>query len=163
MSNDYLKVPKNLKKVTLWVHPEGRVIGSLFTRKQSPLHAGEEDPCEALNQDKPFLVLKREEPEEVRFYNKSSIIRLEYEEDEEEENTSSDIVSLHCKLHMMDGAVINGEIKEPLPPDQTRLYDYLNKSNERFIRVYVSKNTIYLVNKNYINQATEPDRSTASE
>lgn len=161
MSNDYLKVPKNLKKITLWVHPEGRVIGSLFTRKQSPLHAGEEDACESLNQDETFLVLKRDEPEEIRFYNKSSIIRMEYKD--EEASSSSDASPLFCKLHMMDGAIINGEIKESLPPDQTRLYDYLNKKDERFIKVHINKDTIYLINKSYINQAVEPDRSTASE
>lgn len=160
MSNDYLKVPKNLKKITLWVHPEGRVIGSLFTRKQSPLHAGEEDPCETLNQDETFLVLKRDEPEEIRFYNKSSIIRMEYEN---EDSSSSDATPLYCKLHMMDGAIINGEIKESLQPEKTRLYDYLNKKDERFIKVYINKDTIYLVNKSYINQAVEPDGNTASE
>ena len=161
MSNDYLKVPKKLIKISLWVHPEGRVIGSIYTREQSLSHADEEDPCEALNLDETFLVLKREDPDEIRFYNKSSIIRLEYED----VNSSSPQIEnpLYCRLHMMDGAVINGEIKESLPPHQNRLYDYLNRPNERFIKVHINKNAIYLVNKNYINQATEPDKSVVSE
>lgn len=161
MSNDHLKVPKKLTKVSLWVHPEGRVIGSIYTREQSTDHAGKEDPCEALNLDEKFLVLKREDPDEIRFYNKSSIIRLEYED----VNGNSPQIEnpLHCRLHMMDGAAINGEIKESLPPDQNRLYDYLNRSDERFIKVHINKDTIYLINKNYINQATEHNKATSSE
>ena len=40
MSSDDLKVPKLKQKVTLWVHPEGQVVGSLFVREHSPDHAG---------------------------------------------------------------------------------------------------------------------------
>lgn len=160
MSNDYLKVPKKQRKVILWVHPEGRVIGSMYTREQSPSHAGEEDPYEVLNQKETFLALSREEPDEIRFYNKSSIIRIEYEDASDYSSIANN--PLYCRLHMMDGAVINGEIKESMPPEKNRLYDYLNKTNERFIKVHINKNTTYLVNKNYINQAIEPDKITPS-
>ena len=81
MLRDQLKIPKKLKLVTLWVHPEGRVVGSLFLRPQSANRAGEEEPLEVLNTADPFLVLKRDQPDELRFYNKSSVVRVEYDDD----------------------------------------------------------------------------------
>ena len=64
MDNQHLKVPKSLKQVTFWIHPEGRVLGSIFLRKHSAYHAGEELPLEALNKPEPFIVFLREDPHE---------------------------------------------------------------------------------------------------
>ena len=57
MSTDILKVPKLKQQVSLWVHPEGQVIGSLFVREQSPEHAGPETASEVLNQDGKICLL----------------------------------------------------------------------------------------------------------
>ena len=51
MSNDSLIIPKIKRQVSLWVHPEGQVIGSLFLREQSVNHAGTEVPIEVLNKE----------------------------------------------------------------------------------------------------------------
>ena len=79
MATDLLKIPKIKRQVSMWVHPEGQVIGSLFLREQSVNHAGVEEPIEVLNKDKAFIVLERDEGQ-VRFYNRNAIIRVEYEE-----------------------------------------------------------------------------------
>jgi hypothetical protein len=50
---------------------------------------------------------------------------------------------------MMDGALINGTIEEPLHPNRARLLDYLNKADDSFIRVHIDGNTV-LINKSYI-------------
>lgn len=160
MANELLKIPKILRPVLLWVHPEGRVVGFLFLREHSPHHAGPEEPVEALNQDEPFLVFKREQPEELRFYNRTSIVRLEYEE--APSTTRPETKAIACQVHMMDGSVITGTIKESLPPDRSRLFDYLNKSDQRFIKLHVQPNVACLINKSYIIQATAPREADAS-
>ena len=119
MLRDRLKIPKKLKLVTLWVHPEGRVVGSLFLRPQSANRAGEEEPLEVLNTPDPFLVLKRDQPDELRFYNKSSVVRVEYED--EEPVLLPNVDPLPCTLHLMDGSLIAGTIQKALPPDRSRL------------------------------------------
>ncbi len=154
MTKDRLKIPKKLKEVTLWVHPEGRVVGSLFLREQSVNHAGEEEPLEVLNQAEHFIVLQRDQPEELRFYNRASIIRLEYPGDPTPCQAGGDIAPLPCQLHMMDGSLIGGTICEPLPPDHSRLFDYLNRDSDRFLRMYVDEATVCLVNKSYIIQVS---------
>lgn len=153
MSTDILKVPKTKCKVSLWVHPEGQVIGSLFVREQSPHHAGEETPQEVLNEETPFVVLEKTNPEQLRFYNRNAIIRVEYLED-----TTAGASPLHCSLNMMDGSVIEGTIRENLPDEYSRLFDYLNKDNERFIKVYTSDNEVCLVNKSYIINVTSNNK-----
>ena len=153
MSTDILKVPKLKRKVSLWVHPEGQVIGSIFVRQQSPHHAGEESAQEVFNQDVAFIVLEKDNPEQLRFYNRNSIIRVEYSE-----QLSSDASPLHCQLNMMDGSIVEGKICEDLPPDQSRLYDYLNKENDRFIKLYTSANEVCLINKSYIINATTSNK-----
>jgi hypothetical protein len=149
MLRDRLKIPKKLKLVTLWVHPEGRVVGYLFLRPQSATRAGEEEPLEVLNTADPFLVLKRDHPDELRFYNKSSVVRVEY--DEEDEALDIPVVDpLPCRLHLMDGSLITGTIRKAMPPDRSRLFDYLNLHDERFVKVYGDEGGVCIVNKAYI-------------
>ena len=147
MANDSLKIPKIKRQVSMWVHPEGQVIGSLFLRAQSVNHAGVEEPIEVLNKDKAFIVLDREESQ-VRFYNRNAIIRVEYEETSPSPGPEQKIIP--CQLTMMDGALFNGVIRETLAPDRARLFDYLNHEQARFIKLYTDTNQIYLVNKSYI-------------
>jgi len=144
-----LKVSKKLCPVTLWVHPEGRVVGSLFLREQSPDYGGTEQPLQVLNRCQSFLVFKVDDPDELRFYNIKSVIRVELESDGSD--PSMDIEPMLCHLHMMDGSLLHGTIFESLPPEHARLLDYLNRGEENFIKVHVENDLIYLINKSYIN------------
>lgn len=148
MQNETLKVPKKLHTITLWVHPEGRVSGSIYLREQSPDHAGSETPLEALNACQSFLVFKRSTPDQLRFYNLKSIIRIEYEASEGEVGGGAE--PMVCHLQMMDGSLINGTIRESLPPDRARLLDYLNRPEDTFIKVHMEDKLVYLINKSYI-------------
>lgn len=146
-SNELLKVPKTLKQVTLWVHPEGRVIGSIFLRQHSYHHSGPEQPLEVLNRSEPFIVVQLDATDELRFYNRKSIIRVEYTGKDNQITTT--INPLPCNLHMMDGSLLSGLIQEPLHPNKARLLDYLNKPEDSFIKMHVDNMTL-LVNKSYI-------------
>lgn len=148
MLQDRLRIPKQLKQVTLWVHPEGRVVGFLFLRPQSANRPGAEEPPEVLNTPEPFLVLKREGPEELRFYNKASVVRVEYAEEEAE--ALPIVEPLSCTLHLMDGSLIAGTIRKALPPDRARLFDYLNLQDERFVKIACDDGSVCVVNKAYI-------------
>lgn len=160
MDNNSLKVPKKLCPVSLWVHPEGRVLGGIYLRTQSPHHAGSEQPLEALNLCQSFLVFNRDEPPELRFYNIKSIIRVEYEsaiENTATTDSGADEHSMHCHLQLMDGSYIDGTIREPLPPNHARLLDYLNRSDETFIKIHLDDGLTYLINKSYINHVHVKD------
>lgn len=152
MTASSLKINKTPHQVRLWVHPEGLVTGSLFLRHEQSGQPPTESAYEVINQAEPFVVLKREQPDEVRFYNRTSIIRVEYAADDT--RAEANTTTLHCRLMMMDGSILEGAITEVLPADQSRLYDYLNKTNVRFIRLHLNEKEICLVNKSYIIQVS---------
>lgn len=155
MADKPLRIAKARRQVSMWVHPEGLVKGAIFVTVGSD-NETQEDPRYVLNADKPFLVLYREKPEEVRFYNRSSIVRVEYEGDKP---TDDNATVIRCRLNLMDGSVLDGEIIEVLPADHSRLYDYLNQGQERFIRLFTGESQVCMVNKNYIIQVTSPVRA----
>ncbi len=146
MGSDNLIVPKQLSQVTLWVHPEGIVEGALFVSiEHDPTNP--EDPEEVLNYSSPFIVVRRQDPSELRFYNKSSIVRVHYSADEPD---SAATARLRCTFHMMDGSLLRGEIRRSLPPDRSRFYDFLNLEQERFAKIHLDDGQVCLVNKSYI-------------
>lgn len=146
MGSDNLKIPKQLTEVRLWVHPEGIVEGCLFLSLEHE-NMRPEDPLVVLNEPTPFIVVRRNDPREIRFYNKSSIVRVQYEGEGE---VAPDAKPLHCAFHMMDGSLIRGEIRRALPPDNGRLYDFLNLADERYAKMYIDGDVVCLVNKAYI-------------
>ncbi len=152
MSKNALKLPTKQKKVQLWIHPSGPVIGSLFIHHNND--GQDEAVLDILNRSEPFVVFQVDTPNEVRFYNRQSIIRIEYND---KDIITESAQTLYCTIHMMDGTLIEGTIKEALPPEHARLYDYLNKQDNRFLKIYVDNDEICLINKSYINQVTLPN------
>jgi len=150
VSNKPLKIAKALRQVSMWVHPEGLVTGSIFVTIGED-EQSQEDPSYVLNDASPFLVLQRKDPDELRFYNRASIVRVEYDGDKP---SDAKYTVLPCIAHIMDGSVIDGEIIEILPNDHSRLYDYLNQGQDRFVRLYVSDERVCMINKTYIMQVT---------
>lgn len=149
MDKKALKIPKKHQHVKVWVHPAGPVFGTIFLHYQSNTHEGEEEPIEVLNHPDPFLVMKCGEYEEVRFYSKNSIVRVEHAG--KVPDSEGAIVTLPTRLYMMDGSVLDGVIKESLPPEHSRLFDYLNILQDRFVRLFSGHNEVLLVNKAYIS------------
>ncbi len=159
-STEHLRIPKKMKEVMLWVHPTGAVVGSIFLyfRGQQGGDAAQ-DPLDVLNHEDPFLVLHREAPDEIFFCNKNSIVRVEYADKGAAEPIGA--VVIPCRLHMMDGSIIDGIIKESLPPENSRLFDYMNISDERFIKLHVDEHYRCLVNKAYIVRVVPRDAEPA--
>jgi len=154
-----LKIPKVEKSVSLWTHPDGLVIGSIYLHMGEPERPRAEDPWSVMNDAEDFLVVRRHEPEELRFYNKASLIRIEYAEDELYVAEAGK--DLPCCVHMMDGSVIEGAMRKSLPPERSRLYDYMNTDNPRFLKLYVDGQAVCLVNKSYVGyiMTSEPVRA----
>ena len=158
MSIDELRIPKTQKTVTMWVHPEGPVVGSVFLSIHAKGGMESETPAEVLNDAAPFLVLYREDLGEPRFYNKRSIVRVQHPADRP--HAESGTVEIGCQLHMMDGSLLRGTIVEFLTPEHSRLFDYINNVSGAFVRIYTDDGHECLVNKAYIVQFSETSTST---
>jgi len=149
MDTEALKIPKKKKLVALWVEAEGQVIASVFLQLQSDAHSGEETPEDIFNRPDTFIVVQIEDPQETRFYHMGRVTRVEYHEDAPPES-SSDLSELPCRLTLVDGSQVEGTIREFLLPEHSRLYDYINKSEKRFVKLYESEDQVILVNKDHI-------------
>ena len=152
-----LKIPKLEKAVRIWAHPDGLVLGSIFLRVPEPDRPFGEDPWTVLNGTEDFLVVRLQEPEGLRFYNKTSLIRVEYTE--EELYVADSGKDLPCCIHMMDGSVIDGAMRKSLPPERSRLYDYMNTDNPRFLKLYTGGSAVCLINKTYVGYIATLDNS----
>jgi len=152
-----LKIPKVEKSLSLWTHPDGLVLGSIYLHMPEPDRGTGEDPWSVMNGAEDFLVVRRHDPEELRFYNKASLIRVEYSEDELYVSDSGK--DLPCRVHMMDGSVIDGAMRKSLPPERSRLYDYMNTDNPRFLKLYVNDQSVCLINKSYVGYIMTRDEA----
>jgi hypothetical protein len=148
VQNASLRINKTRKPVVLWVHPEGRVVGSLFVSPQSKHAMQEEEPLQILNHPASFVIVHCQTPEEIRFYNKTSIVRVEYEDVGCE--SSNKMRSQLCQLHLMDGSLIVACMRQSRPPHRSRLYDDLSREDDRFVKLYSADGTVCLVNKSYV-------------
>lgn len=147
-------VPKALKQVRMWIHPEGQVLAGIYLVATHPGELPAELPIDLLNQHTPFLACQCHGGE-LRFYNKNALVRMEYES--EAECAMATDVTLRGEFGLMDGSVFVGDIRENLPPERRRLLDYLNVHMERFIRVFLGEDTVVLINKAYIVRAIPRD------
>ena len=148
MNDGALVVPKKRVPVTLWIHPEGPVQGLMFIHLPDCASGREEQPADVINETADFLVIEREGRDEIRFYNKSSIVRLQYANDlflaVDEGRPQS------CRITMMDGSLIDAEIFKVTPEDRSRLYDCMNDTSERFLKVRPGGSEVMLINKSYV-------------
>ncbi|APZ42121.1 hypothetical protein [Acidihalobacter ferrooxydans] len=151
MSDDSLIVPKTLKSVHLWVHPEGRVPCGIFLQPTTADEAvAGEHPIDLLNKPEPFLVCRcgQQGDRQTRFYSKNAIVRVDYSESPQQTLTPG--VRIRAEFQLMDGALFHGEIREDLPPDRQRLLDYMNVHTDRFVRLFLEQDNVTLINKAYI-------------
>jgi hypothetical protein len=148
MQHASLQISKKRKQVALWVYPEGQVLGALFVSHHTKRARREEEPLDVLNHPAPFVIVRCYLPDEIRFYNKAAIVRIEYVD--EGSAALAPPPSLPCQLHLMDGSLIVASIRQHRPPERSRLYDGLNVADERFVKVHLEDGAICLVNKSYI-------------
>jgi len=148
MDDSSLKIPKKPMPVTLWVHPEGRVVGSIFLHLPGADASHVEQPLDVMNEKTDFLVIQRDPPEGVVFYNKGSIVRLDYWD--AAEHSCADGQPLPCRVTIMDGSVIDGALSKAAPIERSRLYDCMNDTSERFLKLRTGVSEIVLVNKSYV-------------
>ncbi|MCC6475332.1 MAG: hypothetical protein IT514_16495 [Burkholderiales bacterium] len=148
MDDSALRIPKKLMPLTLWVHPDGAVAGSIFLHLPTLETPCGERPPDVFNEPGDFVAVKRDEPEDLRFYNKSAIVRVTYWD--AIARTLENGQPRPCRITLMDGSLIDGEICKAEPQERSRLYDYMNDTRERFLELHNERNEVTLVNKSYV-------------
>ncbi|MBA2490463.1 MAG: hypothetical protein H0V34_01745 [Gammaproteobacteria bacterium] len=153
MDKDALRIPTTMQRADLWVDPGQCVSGSIFLHLETRRHAGQERPEDVLNEPEPFLVFRTDPPNELRLYCKRRITLMQYL-DEQPSNEMAGRTILGCRLLLADGVMVAGSIREFLPPERPRLFDYLNNCSESFIRLHLEAGMVGLINKEHIIYAS---------
>lgn len=143
-----LIVPKLQRQINLWLHPEGRDVGSFSLQRKSAYYAAEEEPLEVPDNPSVFLVFILDDPEKFRFYNRVSIIWVKYINEKTQLKQDANEINIPY-INMMEPSAIDGAFKESLSLDHSRLLDHLNKDN-RSVKIYLNVSVICLVIKLYI-------------
>ncbi len=144
-SNTY-RIPKREQPVELVVDPDGPVQGRLFLLPPGPDSGEGEGPPELLNQRERFVVVRLESGE-IRCYNKRYLVEVRFREPPRPDADTAPRVPCRFRLH--DGREVEGNVREYLPPEHSRLIDYLNYVSGPFVRLELDDGTVVLLNKRY--------------
>ena len=146
--NHRYMIPKALRQVTLWVHPEGRVIGSLFLSFHTKNGPGLRILVPSSMRQRRFSC-QRAEPEDSVSITKGplSAWNTRRKRHRARRVRASRRYTVKCRSWMARSSQVLCAIH---PPNHERLYDYLNLSKERFAKLYLEDGNVCLVNKAYI-------------
>jgi len=151
-----LAVPKRKVEVALSLIGglERRV--TLFLAETSPLHAGGERVTDLLEGEGEFVPAL--EAAGMTFVRRSAIVVAVAPP--ETATGAADEVTLPTEhevdVALDDGRVVRGLVSYVLPPERSRLVDYLNE-RARFLPLHAG-DALHLVNKQHIARVTAPGR-----
>ena len=147
---DELRIPKSRLEVELTLAGQGVRRVMLFLSDFAPGHEGGERLSDLLNEPPDFLPARELEKDGVLFVQREQIIVARVTGEPETEDaerytlpTEHDVI-----LYLADGKSVRGLVTYVLPPDRSRLVDFLNGA-PLFIRVLESGRRAY-VNRRYV-------------
>jgi len=152
--DDTLKIEKRRQSVTLVMRDGQPYDGDIFLHFSRNEYGLPQTPLDLLNSKPPFVVLQLDS-DGVQFYNKHMISHLTYQENQSgDEPLPANLVE-NVEVQIDNGEVLSGEVTALLPPENMRLYDYLNQLEEVFLRLKNAAGKITLINKACIIRVDE--------
>lgn len=130
----------------------------VFLSDNAPAHRGPERLSDLLNGDTEFLPVLEEQTNRMRFVHRTAILVARVSPEEEPDDAASEqtIPTEHAvRLLLSDGSSVEGLLSYVLPPERSRINDFLN-SAPTFFRV-LEKTGVALVNKRHLVQVTLAD------
>ena len=145
-----LRVPKQRAEVEVILPGRGSHRVAVFLADFAPNHAGGERLSDLLNGAGGFFPAVDAETDQVVFLNRDTIavarIAAAFERDPASELTLP--TEHEVSIRLSDGQQIEGLISFVMPPERSRLMDFLNESPP-FFRL-LQKDCVSLVNKHHV-------------
>ena len=154
VTDNHLKITKRRQTVTLVLRDKKTIKGDVFLHYSRNEYGLPQEPMDLLNSKQPFMVLM-DKAGEVSFYNKRMVSHLIYHEETDADKLLSANLKENVAVELVSGEVLYGEITALLPPENMRLYDFLNQPDECFMRVKNAGGIISLINKSCITTVNE--------
>jgi hypothetical protein len=145
---DELRVPKRRAQVELLLPGGGVRQVMVFLAEFASGHAGHERLSDLMNGPNDFLPALDLSTDTMSFVGRAGIAAARVGQDWESSYGLGDAEEHEVEIELSDGTALRGIVQFELPPDRSRLLDYLNDSRP-FVRLDEGEKVI-LVNKRHI-------------
>jgi len=144
--SDY-RIEKDRFSVKLFFS-DGKVDeGNIYLSLQAANHEGRESVGDVLNQQDSFLPVNFP-ARSTKLVNKRHLLMVSFPSNEEEGDLGAEAHPHEVILHLINGVQIEGKFIFLLPPQSSRVKDYLSQT-ESFMELR-KEGEIYLINKRHI-------------
>jgi len=153
-----LSVPRTAVAARVLVSRGTASDGEVFVVQRLPQRDGPETVLEMLCRPEAFFAFRPSEGKTLWLVSKAHAVSVSVHGQPSEDDPArlSAMRRVGAELRLTEGPKLVGWASVELPPDQTRLLDYLNNSPDAFIRVWTEGATHY-VNRAHIVYARPLD------
>jgi hypothetical protein len=143
------RIEKVRRRVSVTLSGGTMLHGEIFLQPTARYRAGPQEPAELFNETEAFLPLATGTEESV-LLAKRHVSRVQYDA-EAADTDGRGGVDAAVEVVFTDGTRLSGQLRLETRTDRSRLLDYLNGDNQRFLTLR-SSNRIWLVNREQIAQ-----------
>jgi hypothetical protein len=149
-------VPRTAVAARVHLSRDASSDGELYVVQRLP-RGGPETVLEMLCRPEGFFAFRPKEGKVLWLVAKAHAVTVSVRgEAEEDPDRLSAVRRVGAELVLSEGTKLVGLVSVELPPDQTRLLDYLNTSRDPFVRMWTEESTHY-VNRAHIVYARPLD------
>jgi hypothetical protein len=132
--------------------------GQLYVMERVPQHDGPETVLEMLNRREGFFAFRPEDVDELLLVSKGNTISVSQDSKAPIADPArlSAAKLLGIEILLAGGSTLSGWASAELPPEHSRLLDYLNASQESFFALWTHASTHY-VNRAHVLYARPMD------
>lgn len=153
---DEHRVPKRRVSIEIAIAHAGRRSVSVFLSEFASHHAGPERVSDLLNGDADFIPTVVQGSDTTTFFQRLGLLCAWVAPDEEAQATEGPPPTEHgLELTFSDGTVIRGQVGYVLPPERSRLIEFLNEA-PAFFRL-LAADRVALINKRHVTQVVPLD------
>jgi hypothetical protein len=132
--------------------------GQLYVMERVPQHDGPETVLEMLNRREGFFAFRPEDVDELLLVSKGNTVSVSQDSQAPIADPArlSAAKLLGVEIVLAGGSTLSGWASAELPPEHSRLLDYLNASEEPFFALWTHASTHY-VNRAHVLYARPMD------
>lgn len=147
--SDELKVPKRRAQVEVLVPGGAARQVTMFLAEFASTHSGHERVSDLLNASEgEFLAVVDAASDAVQFLNRQSVAAARVSSEWESDENLAGGEEHQVEIALIDGSELRGTVRYVMPPERSRLNDYLNDA-QPFVRL-AQDEKVTLVNKRHI-------------
>lgn len=154
-----LRVPKRRVEVELTFTGGERRTVAVFLSEQAPEHAGPERVSDVLTRREPFFPAIDPTTGETNLVARAAVAlaRLARADEPGDADELTIPTEHEVEIHLRDGQQVGGTLAYVLPPERSRLVDFLNVAPP-FFRLLVGGDLLLLVSRDQVARVTALSR-----